>query len=280
MIDLHTHSSASDGSDSPSALVDLAADRGLTALALTDHDTIEGIAEGGARAEARGIRFIPGVEIEIAWEPGEFHLLGLGIHRPTEEFAEALKELGRHRRDRNFGILERMRELGVEAEYQDLLDIAGGPVVGRPHFATLLVERKIVKNREQAFSRYLAKGRPFYAPKGALEFGRALALIKASGGVAVLAHPLSLFVSWGRLPGLVAELKEQGLDGLEAWHPIARVGACARLEELGRSLGMLVTAGSDFHGSSRPERKLGVTAGGKKIEESYGEGIPLQARIS
>lgn len=275
MIDLHTHSSASDGSDSPTALVDLAADRGLTALALTDHDTIEGIAEGGARAAIRDIRFIPGVEIEISWEPGEFHLLGLGIHRPTEEFAEALRELERHRRDRNLGILDRMRELGVEADYQDLMAIAGGPVVGRPHFATLLVERRIVKNREQAFSRYLAKGRPFYAPKGALDFDRALALIKASGGVAILAHPLSLFVSWGRLPGLVAELKERGLDGIEAWHPIARVGACARLEELGRSLGMLVTAGSDFHGSSRAERKLGVTAGGRKIEERYGDGIPL-----
>jgi predicted metal-dependent phosphoesterase TrpH len=120
----------------------------------------------------------------------------------------------------------------------------------------------------------LGKGRPLYVPKEGLELGRALALIKEAGGIAVLAHPMSLYVSWGRLPGLIKELAEQGLDGIEAWHPTAKVRACKRLEELGLRLGLFITAGSDFHGETRPDRKLGISAGGRKIEEAILEAIP------
>lgn len=275
MIDLHTHSTASDGSDSPSELLEIAYKRGLKALALTDHDTIDGLEEGKKAADKFGIRWIPGVEIEIAWEPGEFHLLGLGIHKPAEEFIQAMKELAEQRKQRNLRMLDQMEEQGVEVRYDELEAIAQGNVIGRPHFATLLVNKKIVKNREEAFSRYLAKGRPFYAAKGALELDKAIRLIKDAGGCAILAHPLSLFVSWGRLPGIIEELKEKGLDGIEAWHPVARVAACRRLEKLGEDLHLMVTAGSDYHGSSRPERRLGMSAGKKEIDDSYMEGIPL-----
>jgi len=274
MIDLHTHSTASDGSLSPTQLIDEAARRGLSALALTDHDTIDGNDEAAAQAEKRGLAFIPGVEMEIAWEPGEFHLLGLGLRHPTEEFRRALRDLARLREERNRQILDRMLELGIEAAYEEVQTLAGGKVVGRPHFAALLVERGIVKNRQQAFSRYLAKGRPCYVAKGALDLARAIALIKESGGVAVLAHPMSLYLSWGRLPEAVAGFVGLGLDGLEAWHPLARVRSCRRLEELGRQLGILVTAGSDYHGASRAERKLGQTAGDLEIADAYGTGIP------
>lgn len=274
MIDLHSHSTASDGSFSPSQLIDEAKRRNLSLLALTDHDTTAGLAEAHTRSQELGIQFIPGVEIEIAWEPGEFHLLGLGLTKLNDEFQEALANLARMREDRNLKILDQMKELGVEADYGEIQKLAEGKVVGRPHFATLLVQRGIVKNRQQAFSRYLAKGKPFYAPKGALELSEALRLIKATGAVAILAHPLSLFVSWGKLPQVVEELKSQGLDGLEAWHPTAKVRSCQRLELLGKSLGLLVTAGSDFHGASRPDRRLGRTAGDREIEARYAEGIP------
>ncbi len=274
MIDLHSHSTASDGSLSPTHLMEEAASRGLSTIALTDHDTIAGIPEAEAAAKRLGLRLVPGVEIEIAWEPGEFHLLALGIHRPTVEFKEALALLAKGREERNRHILELMREMGIEADYAEVEAYASGKVVGRPHFASLLVERKVTKNRQQAFDRYLGKGRPFYAPKTALELDRAIELIKGSGGVAVLAHPLSLYVAWGRLPALLADFKEKGLDGLEAWHPTAKVRACERLETLGRSLGLIVTGGSDFHGEARPDRKLGITAGGRKIDDRYLEGIP------
>lgn len=274
MIDLHAHSTASDGSLSPSHLIEEAAARGLSAIALTDHDTIAGIPEAAETAKRLGLRFIPGVELEIAWEPGEFHLLALGVDRPSADFKTALQMLAQGREERNRHIVELMRELGVEADYAEVEAYAAGKVVGRPHFASFLVERKVAKNRQQAFDRYLGKGRPFYAPKPALELERAIALIKESGGVAILAHPLSLYVAWGRLPALLADFKEKGLDGLEAWHPTAKVRACERLEALGRSLNLIVTGGSDFHGEARPDRKLGITAGGRKIDDRYLEGIP------
>jgi predicted metal-dependent phosphoesterase TrpH len=274
MIDLHTHSTASDGSLSPFELIQAAKDGGLSAIALTDHDTINGIEEASKAAENLGVGFIPGVELEIRWEPGEFHLLGLGIRRLDGAFHALLEELARRREERNLRIMDRMRELSLDLNYDDIRALAGGGSVGRPHFAAALVNRGIVRSREQAFSLFLGKGRPLYVPKEGLELGKALELIKEAGGIAVLAHPMSLYVSWGRLPGLVKDLAEQGLDGIEAWHPTAKVRSCKRLEELAVHLGLFVTAGSDFHGESRPDRKLGITAGGRKIEESILAAIP------
>jgi predicted metal-dependent phosphoesterase TrpH len=279
MIDLHTHSTASDGSLTPSRLIEEAANRGLSAIALTDHDTIEGLEEAKKEADKRGIRFIPGVELEIqqggAAPPGEFHLLGLGLTHPTRAFWDTMAELSRLREERNLKILDRMRELSIDAAYEDIQALSGGHSVGRPHFAALLVNRRIVKNQEQAFARYLGKGKPLYEPKAGLEFGRAVEIIRDSGGIAVLAHPMSLYVAWGRLPGMVEDLKSQGLDGIEAWHPTAKVRSCRRLEELGKSLNLFITAGSDFHGEVRPDRKLGITAGDRQIEDSLLDAIPV-----
>jgi predicted metal-dependent phosphoesterase TrpH len=279
MIDLHTHSRASDGSLSPAELMRTARGRGLTAIALTDHDTIDGLDEAREEAARQGVEFIPGIELDIAYEPvavnGEFHLLGLGLANIGPGFREALGEIWRKREERNLRILERIREeLAVDVDYEEVRAISGGGALGRPHFATLLLNRGIVKTREQAFSRYLGKGRPLYIPKEKLNYARALGMIREAGGIPVLAHPLSLYIAWGRLPQFIADLAAQGLLGIEAWHPTARVQACKRLEELGRSLGLYITAGSDFHGDARPDRKLGMTAGDRKIEESYLDAIP------
>ncbi|MDR0567980.1 MAG: PHP domain-containing protein [Spirochaetaceae bacterium] len=268
MIDLHTHSSASDGSYSPEELMRRAGERGLHAIALTDHDTLAGLNAARAAAETLGIGFIPGIEIEITWEPGEFHLLGLGVRRPSPAFGAALAELGSLREARNREIIRKMQSANMDVSYEDLLAIACGPCIGRPHFAALMMRKRIVKSREQAFDRYLGKGRPLYVPKEGLEFRRAADIIKDAGGIAVLAHPLSLYIAWGRLPDLIKNLKDQGLDGIEAWHPTAKAHSCKRLEALGKSLGLYITAGSDFHGEARPDRKLGLTAGNRKIEDS------------
>ena len=280
MIDLHTHSSASDGSLTPFSLIAEAAKRGISAIALTDHDTIQGNEEAAKAAIEHGIGFIPGVELEITWNHGgEFHLLGLGIKKPSPSFLSSLKELGRRRQERNMEIVQKMNEAGISASYDDVISLACGsteagakplvaPSIGRPHFAALLTKLKIVKNREQAFLRYLAKGRPFFIPKAGLEFEQALGIIHESGGYAVLAHPMSLYVSWGHLPDLVESLQQKGLDGLEAWHPSTKLSACKRLAALGEKLGLYITAGSDFHGEARPDRKIGITTGGEKINES------------
>jgi predicted metal-dependent phosphoesterase TrpH len=287
MIDLHTHSTASDGSLSPAALVRAAKEQGLSALALTDHDTTGGLEEAGEEAKKQNIRFIPGIEFEISCgrdtlsivPPGEFHLLGLGITRPGPAFFDAVDYLAHSRENRNRKILKKLEDLNIKVDYDELISFAGGGSIGRPHIADLLIHHRVVKNREQAFSRYLGKGRPFYFPREGLRFAQALSLIKESGALAVLAHPLSLYVAWGRLPSLIQELAAQGLDGIEAWHPIARPRSCKRLENLGKDLGLRITWGSDFHGESRPGRRLGFSAGGCKIDETVLDAIPeLAAR--
>ena len=284
MIDLHVHSTASDGSLSPSSLVTEAAKRRIGTIALTDHDTIKGNEEAAKAAIEQGIRFIPGIELEISWKHGgEFHLLGLGIQKPSPGFLDAIKALACRRQERNMEIVERMNEAGIKASYDDIISSAHGSrtdlrdhSIGRPHFAAFLAKRKIVKNTDQAFQHYLGKGKPFFIPKASLEFEQAVEIIKESGGIAVLAHPMSLYISWGQLPAFINGLKEKGLGGIEAWHPNAKVSHCKRLEALGRQLGLCVTAGSDFHGEARPERKLGITAGGRKIDDMYLEGLPYQ----
>jgi predicted metal-dependent phosphoesterase TrpH len=246
-----------------------AAKRGVSLIALTDHDTIDGLEEAEKAALKQKIHFIPGVELEIIWNEGEFHLLGLDIKRPSPGLLAALGELARNRENRNLEIADRMNKAGISAPYDEIRAMAGGRIVGRLHFAAFLMKKKIVRNQKQAFDRYLGHGRPFYIPRTGLEFEKAVSVIKESAGIAVLAHPMSLYTAWGRLPDLVKNLKERGLDGLEAWHPAAKVSSCKRLEELGKKLDLFITAGSDFHGEARPDRKLGITAGGKKIEANY-----------
>jgi predicted metal-dependent phosphoesterase TrpH len=297
MVDLHTHSTASDGALSPSALIREAARLKVSAIALTDHDSIKGLLYARNEAERQGIRLIPGIEIEINYPGrGQFHLLGLGISRPSPAFTRAVERLSRLRGDRNREILGRMREMGIEAGMEELEAIAGGqgdppssgpgegapallpetpaPSVGRPHFAALLVRRGIVRNQEQAFARYLGLGKPLYVPKPGLDFDEAQALIRESAGLPVLAHPLSLYISWNRLPAFLEDLRNRGLAGIEAWHPAAKPQECRRLQTTARQLGLYVTAGSDFHGETRPGRRLGYSCGDHKIEDAVLEAIP------
>jgi predicted metal-dependent phosphoesterase TrpH len=284
MVDFHTHSSASDGDYSPVQLMREAKKRDISAIALTDHDTLGGLEGAGGEAKTLGIHFIPGIEISINWKGessapglgagGEFHLLGLGIHTPSIAFISAIDELSRRREARNREILDRMHELSIDVTWEEILALSGGHSVGRPHFAAMLVQKKIVKHKQQAFDRYLKRGKPLYVPKSGLVFAEASALIRESGGIPVLAHPMSLYVAWGRLPDLFKVLKDQGLMGIEAWHPTARVRPCRRLEELGKKLGLYITEGSDYHGSARPDRQLGCSNRGRQISDTVLEAIP------
>ncbi|MCL2185963.1 MAG: PHP domain-containing protein [Treponema sp.] len=285
MIDLHTHSNISDGDIPPPILIDTAVKQGLTAIALTDHDTIKGLESAKtAAAQYENFRFIPGIEINIKWlgvkklpglgSGGEFHLLGLGINKPSPAFITAVEGLFRLREARNKEILNRMHEFSIDVTWEEIKSLSGGHAVGRPHFAAYMVKKKIVKNVSQAFERYLGVGKPFYVPKEGLFFEEAASLIRESGGVPILAHPISLFIAWGRLPDLITSLKDMGLAGLEAWHPTARNASCRRLEALGKSLGLYITEGSDFHGSVRPDHRLGYSGKYRKINESILEAIP------
>jgi predicted metal-dependent phosphoesterase TrpH len=269
MVDLHTHSAESDGTLGPAELVRLARDTGLSALALTDHDTTAGLAEAERAAAKAGIRLIPGIEIEVSHTGGEFHLLGLGISGWRGALTETLQTLQRERTLRNHVILGRMRDAGLDVDYSEVEDLAGGEIVGRPHFARLLVSKGFAKNTDDAFQRFLKPGMPYYAPKKALTLREAAELVHSAGGKAVIAHPLSLYLGWGALPDRIKAFRDEGVDGLEAYHSNASYRECRRLEDIARGLDLLVTAGSDFHGNHIPSRRLGRTCDGRPIDDIF-----------
>lgn len=270
MIDLHTHSTASDGVLSPSALVKHAFDHSIKVLALTDHDTVDGLEEAKATADELGVEFVPGTELNIQWPTGEFHLLGLGLYRVGPELDGVLKRLQADRDSRNREIVEKMKSAGVDVSLEEIQSMFNTKCLGRPHFAAYMVEKKIVKTRQMAFDKYLGKNCEWYVDRAGADLDEAIEAIKLSGGVPVMAHPLSIYVSWGKIKPVMENLKERGIVGLEAYHPGARVGECKRLEELAHELGFIVTAGSDYHGEAvRQDRKIGRTCGGYKIDDRY-----------
>jgi predicted metal-dependent phosphoesterase TrpH len=271
MIDLHTHSTQSDGSLSPAALIQEAKKKGLSAIALTDHDTLAGLPEAEKAAEEAGIQFIAGIELNIFYMAGEFHMLGLRIKNWKGSVLEGtLRELQQDRTRRNQAILDAMSRDGVEAAYSELEAIADGKIIGRPHFAQLLVAKKIVRNTEQAFQRYLKRGKPWYAPRRGLSVQEAADMIHGAGGLAIIAHPMSLYLGWKALPERIKLYHDQGIDGIEAWHSNSSYRECMRLQEIAGSLGMIVSAGSDFHGEHIPSRRLGHTCeDGRPIEDSF-----------
>ncbi len=269
MVDLHTHSTASDGTFSPGDLAALAACSGISVIALTDHDTVAGLPAAAAAAAEKSIGFVPGVELSIDWPTGECHLLGLGIRDPGERLISVIAALAEDRLARNSLMIEKMRAAGFEVSLDDLEAIAGSRNIGRPHFAEWFVRSGAVRNTQAAFNRYLGQGRPFYVKRTGIPLDDAVSGIKSSGGVPVLAHPLSLYISWGRMEKVLPEFREQGVEGIEAWHPAAKESACRRLEYMARRFGMIVTAGSDFHGKLRDDRTLGRTAGKIKIADRF-----------
>lgn len=272
MVDLHTHSTASDGTYSPAQLIKYAAEKELKALALTDHDTTKGIEEARAAANQTSLIFIAGVEISINWSPGEFHLLGLGIDTNSIKLKNLLEGIQKERHIRNIKVIENMRKAGFRIDYSEIEKNAGG-TIGRPHIAAEMQKLKIVKTTQEAFDKYLAKGRPFFIEKKGVNFEDAIFAVKEAKGVPVLAHPMSLYLSWSKLPAAIKKFAELGLRGLEAWHPGTRYNNCKRLENIANELGLIVTAGSDFHGNARKDRFLGKTCAGLPIEDKFYENL-------
>lgn len=274
MVDLHSHSTASDGEKSPSELVFCAKENGVEVLALTDHDTVDGLEEAAAAAKKEGIVFVPGIEINVQWLTGEFHLLGLGLKNVSASMNSLILALKNNRIERNKKILAALERDGLEVDYDEFLKAVGGghneDTLGRPHIAAYLTQKKIVKNRQKAFDKYLSKGTPFFIDFEGAGLEDAVKAILDSGGVPVIAHPLSLYVGWKKMPGVLETVKAAGVLGLEAWHPGAKENDCRRLESLAREFGFFVTAGSDYHGPNvRADRKLGRTAGGYKIDNRF-----------
>ncbi len=274
MIDLHVHTTASDGQYTPAQIIQKAAERNIKVIAITDHDTTAGLEEARAAGSGLGVTVVGGIEINISFPTGEFHLLGLGLKEPSPSLNNIVENVIKNRNERNLEMIQKMNADGVGLTLEELKADFPGTVIGRPHFAAELVKHGVVKTRQQAFDQYLARGRKWYVPRVCTNLDEAIVAIQESGGVPVVAHPMSLYLSWGRLPDFLADCYEKGVVGIEAFHPGARVTECLRLEELGRKIGFVITAGSDFHGEKiRADRKLGHTCGGRKIEDDIWENI-------
>ncbi len=285
--DFHVHSTFSDGTLTPSEIVERAEHAGVGCLALTDHDEVAGIAEASRRGDELGLEVIPGIELSVT-EDGhrrQMHILGLGIDPDHGELRECVTRLGRERERRGARILELLRQLGVELSVARLEEIAGPGSVGRPHVARALVEAGVCADVDEAFARFLRRGRPAYVPHPGLTSERAIALIHAAGGIASLAHPpLSVGVDGpGGLESFVEPLVGHGLDGLEVWHPSQQARQSRRIGRLARRWGLVPTGGSDFHGADRPDVELGRGRGGLKLGRAERERILdriAQVRVS
>lgn len=251
-IDLHTHSTCSDGTQTPSQLIRAAKDNGLAALSLTDHDTIDGVREALAAGLTEGIMVLSGIEISAYLDDIAVHILGYGFDPDDRAMADEINELQKIRHERNIQILANLNKLGFTVTAEDLDAIAAGQI-GRPHFAALLVKQGVVGCIDEAFQRFLKKDARAYAPKKKHDARQVIRAITEAGGIAVLAHPMILDRSLKSLPHLLVRLKEAGLGGLEAYYPSQNSPIRRRLIAMADRYGLLVTGGSDYHG---PERGL------------------------
>ena len=257
IIDLHSHTRYSDGSATPQELLTQAQAAGASAVAITDHDTVAGLSEGRAAATELGIEFIDGIEISAEYSPGTMHILGYFINAESTSFNATLVELREAREHRNPQIAARLQALGLDIAYEEVERLAGNDVVGRPHFARLLVERGYANSIQDAFNRFLGKGAAAYVEKARLSPAASIALIHEAGGVAVLAHPYQLkLASIEEVERLIVELAALGLDGIEAIYSRHSEDERRTYAQMARRHGLLVTGGSDYHGTYKPDLSI------------------------
>ncbi len=271
MIDLHTHSTFSDGSLTPESLVDLAAAVGLKAIALTDHDGMRGIARFMAACRTSGIRGIPGVEISVDCKSGTLHMLGYFPAEQEPRLESALMRIRQGREDRNQVILEKLNHQGFKITWQDVLGCAGEDVVGRPHIARALIEKGYFKKKDDVFDRLLGKGKPAYVDRFRLNAEESIAMIRNAGGVAVLAHPLTLGLHRKGMRALLTDLVGKGLQGIEAHYPEHDASQTRNCLALAEEFKLMVTGGSDFHGAMNPDLRLGSGFGNLAVPDELAD---------
>lgn len=256
LVDLHTHSTASDGSLSPRDLVAYAKKKGAAAISLTDHDTIEGLESAAQAGSAYDLEVIPGLEISAQYNGGTMHILGYYLDPSDLTLNQELHRLQEARRERNPRIIEKLRALGIPISFDQVQALAKGQI-GRPHIAQVLIQIGAVSSFDEAFHKYLTKGAPAYVDKFRFTPLKALSLIRQAGGIPVLGHPFTLnYSSLRDLYQLVRELKNNGLKGIEVLYPKHTAEQTRDYFSLARELKLLYTGGSDFHGSHKEDVDL------------------------
>jgi len=267
-LDLHLHTTHSDGSCTPTEVITRAHQAGVTALAITDHDIMTGVPEAIAAGQYHEIEVIPGLEISSRFGESELHILGYFLDWQDEELNRRLMTLRESRHRRNPQIVERLQNLGIEITYDEVRLLAGTDAVGRPHIARALMNKGVVSSAKDAFDRFLADGKPAHVPRELPTPGEAIQWIKAGHGLAVLAHPNWVRVVDRPLSDLVRSLKDQGLDGVEVYYSTHNPRQTREYISLAQQLGLLATGGSDFHGLTKPDIEVGIGKGTLHVASS------------
>lgn len=282
-IDLHTHSNASDGTLTPAQVVREAYEAGLSAVALTDHDTADGLEEAAQAAKdilacdrSADFQFVPGIELSVSYKNHELHLVGLHLDIYSEGFSRALKKLQNNRDQRNEKMIQKMQSAGMDITMDALRADQGGGVLTRANFASYMLHKGYISSVQEGFDKYLDRGKAFYVPREYLSPKEAIDLIHNASGLAILAHPLLYGMNMAQLEEALSELTRLGLDGLEAYYSMNHDHDTVHMKTLAQRHGLLLSGGSDFHGANKPHIKIGrgrgnlfVPAQILKTQENY-----------
>lgn len=261
MIDLHVHSTESDGTNTPEELVSLAKEAGLIAFALTDHDTISGISKAREAAEKIQMELVPGIELSTDYEGTEVHMLGYYIDETNPEFLARLQAFIDSRDNRNEKMALLLQKEGFDITLDNLYREYPDSVITRAHFARYLVEHGMVKDRETVFSKYLGNDCRCYVPREKIDPFEAIRLIQMGGGVSFFAHPILCHMNFDRLKRFISDLKDAGLTGIEAIYSANSPGDTRNLKKIAEDSHLLISGGSDYHGANKPYLQLGVGRG-------------------
>ncbi len=266
-VDLHTHSNKSDGSLSPTMLVELASQKGLSAIALTDHDTTDGLDEAIDAGKTYGVNVIAGVELSCEYQGKDVHIVGLDIDHNNECFKSTLREFVDSRVLRNQKMCQKLTEYGLPVDYEELINAYGESVITRAHYARFMLDKGYIKSLPEAFERYIGDNSPCYIPREKVTPAQGVELILSAGGIPVLAHPLLYKMGKDRLNNLVLELKDYGLKALEAIYCTYTLSDTREMYALARKHNLLISGGSDFHGAAKPGLELGTGYGKLYIDD-------------
>jgi len=268
-VDLHTHTTASDGSLTPRELVHLARETGLAAVAITDHDTVDGVEEALATGRELGFDVAPGVELSTDFRGRTIHVLGYLLDHRHPFLLDRLAWARQQRNERNGRMIARFQELGIDITLAEVMAKAGGQVIGRPHFAAVLVEKGVVADMNEAFDVYLKRDGKAYLPKIRFQHEEALAMIRRAGGLPVLAHPMLIRWTPLELDDAIGELQEKGLVGVETLYTQHNPAQVLILLDIAKRRGLLTTGGSDFHGNNKHNVALGRGAGDLAVPAAW-----------
>jgi len=266
MIDLHVHTTFSDGTFTPQEVVRFAKEKGLFAISITDHDTTDGVKDAIEEGERLGLKVVSGVEISADFEI-EMHILGLFIDIDNKFLQQKLKMLEKFRKERNPQIIKKLRQMGYNISKEEVEKLALGEMIGRPHIAKVLVQKGYFSTTKEVFEKLLGFGKPAYVKKEKLKPQEAIEAIKKAGGLAILAHPHKYLYLEEGSENVFLELKEYGLDGIEVFHSDHNQIETSMLLEIAKKLDLAISGGSDFHGENKPEICIGVGKGNLKIDD-------------